>query len=260
VDRNEAIAKARQFAQTAYSDEMERISREFQEKLVAKRSEAVAKGNSGALAAATGRLHGERIQALLQARLNTLLEGYELYQVELDDQIAAHILTDVMALHEIMLGHAASVQQIDRGAVSPHHYVQLVRQNVGMSHNSVKVQIDRRRLMPKKDAPGQSATNIYHVHGHNPRWNVNSQDRSVNVVTVSNDQVFADLREAISSSVPPGDEQNDVLARLSALEQAQNTPSFAQRYTDFIATAANHMQVIGPFIPALTEMLRKALS
>jgi hypothetical protein len=49
------------------------------------------------------------------------------------------------------------------------------------------------------------------------------------------------------------------LEKLKALEKDQNSPSFSKRYTEFMAVAANHIQVICPFIPALTEMLHKIL-
>jgi hypothetical protein len=43
------------------------------------------------------------------------------------------------------------------------------------------------------------------------------------------------------------------------LQASHGKPSFAQRYTDFMAAAANHIKVIAPFIPALTEMLHHVL-
>jgi hypothetical protein len=89
---------------------------------------------------------------------------------------------------------------------------------------------------------------------------VNSADHSVNNVTVSSQQVFADLRREIESHVPEGDERKDILEKLTVLENEQGSPSFAKRYADFVAVAANHMALIGPFIPALTELLHKALT
>jgi hypothetical protein len=103
-------------------------------------------------------------------------------------------------------------------------------------------------------------TNVYHVYGHNPHWNFNSSDHSVNTVTLTNEQVFAQLRERITADIPPTEERMALVNKLEELEQAQNTPSFGQRYTEFIAVAANHMQLIAPFIPALTEMLHKVLA
>jgi len=80
----------------------------------------------------------------------------------------------------------------------------------------------------------------------------------VNVVTKSTEEFFAALRERIESGVS-GADQKDILAKLTALEASHGQPSFAQRYTDFMAAAANHITVIVPFIPALTEMLHKVL-
>jgi hypothetical protein len=102
-------------------------------------------------------------------------------------------------------------------------------------------------------------TNVYHVYGHNPHWNVNSQDHSINVVTATNEQIFAKLRQEISSRIPVGEEQSEILERLAALEQAAGSSSFAQQYTAFISGAANHITLLAPFIPALAEMLHKAL-
>jgi hypothetical protein len=53
-------------------------------------------------------------------------------------------------------------------------------------------------------------------------------------------------------------EQRDgILERLTA-QKRRRVPGRSRRYTEFIDAAANHMQVLSPFIPAL-EMLRKAL-
>jgi hypothetical protein len=56
-----------------------------------------------------------------------------------------------------------------------------------------------------------------------------------------------------------GDEKQDILERLATLEKSINSPSFRQQYTEFISAAANHMTLIAPFIPALTEILHKVL-
>jgi hypothetical protein len=63
----------------------------------------------------------------------------------------------------------------------------------------------------------------------------------------------------IVEKIQEGDERSDILKRIDALEKAQGTKSFVERYTDFISAAANHMTVIAPFIPALSELLKKAL-
>jgi hypothetical protein len=208
---------------------------------------------------ATARLHAEQLGALLQARLDALLEGYERHNVELDDQLSADIMKDVLDLRTRLSG-TLRVPHADLGAVSAQVFGGLVDSSVRISPNSIKVQIDRRRFMPTTPLAGQTTTNIYHVYGHNPRWNTNSTDRSVNSVTLSNDEIFLTLQQKIESEVPQGDERKDILDKLQALKKDQESPSFARRYTEFIAVAANHIQVIYPFIPALTEILHKVQS
>ena len=88
--------------------------------------------------------------------------------------------------------------------------------------------------------------------------NVQSVDNSINVVEITNDQVVQRIRETIQANVP-FEQRPGILERLEVLEKAQSTPSFARRYTEFIAAAANHMTLLAPFIPALTELLYKCL-
>ena len=135
-------------------------------------------------------------------------------------------------------------------------YPKMVAQAVGLSANLVKTEIDRRRLMTKKN---EGSTTIYNVQGDNARVNVNSTDHSVNVVTKSKEEFFTTLHQRIESGVPDGEERQKILSALTALQGSHGKPSFAKHYTDFIAAAANHVVLLTPFIPALTEMLRKAL-
>ncbi len=96
----------------------------------------------------------------------------------------------------------------------------------------------------------------YQLTGHGSRVNVNSTDNSTNVVEVSEDKIFSQMRQDITASVR-GDERGTILEKLSALEKARNTPSFAQRYAEFIGVAANHMAIVAPFLPALAAMVQQ---
>ena len=148
-----------------------------------------------------------------------------------------------------------AVKATPGGLPAVDYFPRELEDNIPLSSHAFRVEIDRRRLMSKK----QSVTNVYHVYGHNARWNNNSNDHSVNVVSISTDQVFANLRQELKSRIPASDELTDILTKLNALEEAQESPSFAKRYTEFIATAANHVQLIAPFLPALAELLHKTL-
>jgi hypothetical protein len=101
---------------------------------------------------------------------------------------------------------------------------------------------------------GATVTNIYHLYGANPRVNNQSTDNSVNITTVSGDQLFAQLREA-AHSITNEPERHNILTRLEELEKAQGSDGFVAAYQSFIASAAQYMTILGPFIPALTQML-----
>ncbi len=261
MDQSGFVAKARQFADTAYGVEVARISRESQEKLRQVQAQLAARGlvRSGAMTSETARIHAERITALVQARLNALLEGYELHGVQLDDQLTSDTIRELTQHRTSMLSQAVNAVAMGGLDVGPgaSFYAQALEQNAGMYENEIKVQLERKRFTPKRSEGG--SITVYHVEGDNSRVNVNSTDKSVNVVVKPSEQIFANLRQQVESHVPEGDERTDIIERLTTLEKAQGSKSFAQRYTEFIAAAANHMELLAPFIPALTEMLHKAL-
>jgi hypothetical protein len=98
---------------------------------------------------------------------------------------------------------------------------------------------------PKEDAVNQ----VFNVQGPNARVNIDSTDNSTNVV--HHGVPFSELREAIESGVSDGIERAAILDKLSALERATDRESGSKKYQAFISTAANHMALIGPYLPAL---------
>jgi hypothetical protein len=46
-----------------------------------------------------------------------------------------------------------------------------------------------------------------------------------------------------------------MLDRLDALKAAEGKPTFGERYREFVASAADHMTLLAPFLPALTALL-----
>ena len=67
--------------------------------------------------------------------------------------------------------------------------------------------------------------------------------------------VLLDLRKAIEIGNVEPLARVKLLAGLEDMQQAQSTPSFIDRYKDFIALAANHMTIVAPFLPALSALL-----
>ena len=91
------------------------------------------------------------------------------------------------------------------------------------------------------------------VSGPNARVNINSTDRSTNVAVGGN--VFASLREAIQRDVADAGERERLGPLVDALESAKDRTSFMSAYQKLIASAADHMTVLAPLLPALTNLL-----
>jgi hypothetical protein len=99
-------------------------------------------------------------------------------------------------------------------------------------------------------------TNVYNLQGTHSRVNIRSSDQSLNISNVTSAQLFSNLREHIEENVHDDGDLKELVERLAALEKATDKPSLLKRYQEFIAAAANHMTLIAPFIPALTQLLK----
>ena len=108
MNQQQALAKARQFTDTAFGVEVNRITREFQDKLQQSRAQMSARGilMSGMTVSETARISGERITALIQARLDRRLEGFELHQVELTDGMVEELIKELMSLRSTWINNA----------------------------------------------------------------------------------------------------------------------------------------------------------
>jgi hypothetical protein len=175
----------------------------------------------------TARIRGEQVTAMLENRLNLLLEGFELHNVVIDDTVRDEVVEEMTKLRNTWTENALAAMKQDNvlrnGPVQHVHFLPQLEQHVGLHPNEVRTRIERARLTPKK-AEASMSIKIYHVSGNNNRWLEHSEDNSVNVVTQSSDQIFANLRQEIESQIPAGEQRTEILERLSALEQAQNSP------------------------------------
>jgi hypothetical protein len=118
-----------------------------------------------------------------------------------------------------------------------------------------EVHVQKINVEGKLTRPPLTGGPTYNLHGPHSRVNIQSQDHSVNISSQITENVFADLRQAIQASIEDTEEQTEILSRLEELESAKGTSSFVQKYQNFIASAAKHIDLIAPFIPALTQMI-----
>lgn len=92
------------------------------------------------------------------------------------------------------------------------------------------------------------------VSGANSRVNLNSSDRSSNVV-IGDVAIFSQLADAIRDGVADELQRQQLLDLVAKMNANVGKPSFIECYQHFIESAAAHMTVLAPFLPGLTKFL-----
>ena len=94
------------------------------------------------------------------------------------------------------------------------------------------------------------------VSGTNARVNLGSTDNSSNTYTAATTNVFQDLRATIPDQVSM-ELRAELIDRIEQMERSVGKPTFISRYNDFIQSAANHLAVFAPLLPALSALFPK---
>lgn len=111
------------------------------------------------------------------------------------------------------------------------------------------------RKQTKIDTGHKGKQVIYNLIGPNARVNVHSVDASTNLVDVKPDELFETIRKSIRELVADDCLARRLLQKVDEMDQMRGTPTFLEKYRDFVALAADHITVLAPFIPALSQML-----
>lgn len=120
------------------------------------------------------------------------------------------------------------------------------------SHYQVKVR--KCGIHAKKES--KPIINQYNISNAD-KININSVDNSVNYHITANDIATMDALRAIAKGL---DNEEQILTSIDEMQAAIGTKSFSEKYNTFIQNAANHMTLFAPFIPALTEVLKKCFA
>lgn len=140
-------------------------------------------------------------------------------------------------------GVVESYTVLDAGYKAPFHGIP--------AHYQSKVQ--KGTAMPRPRATPHHV--VYNLIGPNARVNIQSTDASTNVVNADASAVFDDLRRTVQQAIEDSSVSTELLQRIDGMQAAIGSPGFARRYKDFIAVAADHLTLLAPFLPALTQML-----
>lgn len=107
-------------------------------------------------------------------------------------------------------------------------------------------------------ASPQSVTINNTLTGPNSRININTIDQSINLASATTAELFTELREKIEASGFDSDRQQGILNKLQELKEAvepERSPTWVERYTQFIGTIADHVTVFQPLLSALLSRL-----
>jgi hypothetical protein len=251
----DAVEKAKRYATDKYQSQRVDLCRKADTEL-AQTKERLGRAGlrfSSSMDRAVGDNRAALVRDLVQARVDSLIDGFEINSVPIIDVLEQFIVAEAEKVHSIEMEHAAQLAN-SLGTTRMGVLAINTIKGVEFPEKAIRCQIEERRARPKSAPQQPAVSNVYHLSGENSRVNYDSADSSVNIVVKNSSKTFRMVRETIRRSAPP-DEQPEILRRLDLLEQAQGTSSFTERYKDFIATAANHITLIAPFLPALSELI-----
>jgi hypothetical protein len=98
-----------------------------------------------------------------------------------------------------------------------------------------------------------STSIVYNINGPNAKVNIDTHDQSINNVNISPDDLFQKL---VYLATEQAEANKELLVHISEMKATVDTPSFVEKYQNFITSAANHITIFAPLIPALTQLIK----
>jgi hypothetical protein len=111
-----------------------------------------------------------------------------------------------------------------------------------------QIKVSRKGAFP----PHTGGNYNVHVSGPNSRVNIASQDHSVNLVA---GDIFGDVTTALRGGIADQQKLNELLELVEEMKRERGRKGFIHAYQKFVASAAEHVALIAPFLPALTNLL-----
>ena len=120
-----------------------------------------------------------------------------------------------------------------------------------------KYQFKKEFELIKKEYKARNMNNNYYImNSDNARININSTDHSTNIA--NSKELFSELRSCLQGqSEIPSERLADIMSAIDQLESSitENKSNSLKTYQKFIALIADHMSIVTPFIPALTQLI-----
>lgn len=186
---------------------------------------------------------------LQQVITSTEIESYPELNTDLKSQVASYFNPTRQAAEYYM-------EEIRRASDAPTGYTTQIKVTLDNILLKVSAEVD---LFCAKYAMNEKKKNslptiIYNLSGDNARVNIGSTDVSINIA--NSEKIFCELKKTIENGVEDNELKEQLLAKTADLEKSVgNKLGYTTRYSEWIALAANHMTLLGPWIPALTHFL-----
>ena len=111
----------------------------------------------------------------------------------------------------------------------------------------------RKETAKEKKLPFNKSVNNY-FNAPNSRYNESSTDNSINI-SLSDANLFDEIKNELKKQDFEENEITLLLNQVDDLEQSMGKENFSTKYTRFIQNLGEHVAVISPFLPALSQGL-----
>ena len=248
----------RQYAVTAMMAARQKQTRVLNEKSVALQAEMASRGHvrSSVHDIRNIALVEESDAAVLQATADAYIEGHRVRGLPIGQDVVKHleqIMNEMIRTSKQSLLRSAAMSGNRSGGGL--NYVNHLSSFGGRSRealSAIKAQIELHNLSPAGAAQPSVA---FHLHGAHTRVNIGSVDQSTNIL--NEEQLFDKLAAALEAGIGAEDERRQLLGAVVGLREETEKQKFYRRYSEFVTLAANHIQIVMPFLPALAELAHK---
>ncbi len=111
-----------------------------------------------------------------------------------------------------------------------------------------QIKVSRKGAFP----PHTGGNYSVNVTGPNARVNIGSHDQSTNI---NAGDVFGDIAAALESGVQDQQKRDTLIEAVEEMKRQQGKTGFIHAYQKFVGLAADHIGLISPFLPALTNLI-----
>lgn len=92
--------------------------------------------------------------------------------------------------------------------------------------------------------------------GHAENTEITNSTSDVDIQIVEN-RKFEELKELIVQNLSDKNEINELIALIEVMRNKKRTKNYLSAYINFISVMADHITLISPFIPFLTQLIIK---